>query len=82
MDLAKEALENVPKPKRSASTLTLGLSEDGYKALEEKLRILRKEMVEIAKFDKGIDRVIQVNLHAFPMTRTLRATRKGKGNLK
>jgi uncharacterized protein (TIGR02147 family) len=82
MDLAKEALENVPKPKRSASTLTLGLSEAGYKALEEKLRILRKEMVEIAKFDKGIDRVIQVNLHAFPLTRTPRTPRMGKGNRK
>ncbi|MDB5048061.1 MAG: hypothetical protein JWO30_1132 [Fibrobacteres bacterium] len=69
MDLAKEALETFPKEKRSGSTLTLGLSEAGYKALEEKLKTLRREMVEIARFDKEIDRVIQVNLHAFPLTR-------------
>jgi len=76
MDLAKEALETFPKAKRSGSTLTLGLSEAGYKALEEKLKVLRREMVEIAKFDKDIDRVIQVNLHAFPMTRKIKEGRK------
>jgi uncharacterized protein (TIGR02147 family) len=69
MELAKAALEVFPKGKRSASTLTLGLSEAGYKALEEKLRVLRQELVELARFDKQIDRVIQVNLHAFPLTR-------------
>lgn len=69
MDLAKVALESFPKPLRSGSTLTLGLSEAGYKALEEKLKSLRKDLVEIARFDKDIDRVIQVNLHAFPLTR-------------
>jgi uncharacterized protein (TIGR02147 family) len=69
MDLAKEALETFPKAERSASTLTLGLSEAGYKAMTEKLAALRKELVEIARFDQGIDRVIQVNLHAFPLTR-------------
>jgi uncharacterized protein (TIGR02147 family) len=69
MDLAKDALEAFPKARRSASTLTLGLSETGYKALEEKLRVLRQDLVELARFDKEIDRVIQVNLHAFPLTR-------------
>ncbi|MDB5102432.1 MAG: hypothetical protein JWP91_121 [Fibrobacteres bacterium] len=76
MELAKEALETFPKNKRSGSTLTLGLSEAGYRALEEKLRVLRQEMVEIARFDKEIDRVIQVNLHAFPMTRKPKEGRK------
>ena len=69
MDLAKAALEGFPKSKRNGSTLTLGLSDEGYKAMEEKLRILRQELAEIARFDKGIDRVIQINLHAFPLTR-------------
>jgi uncharacterized protein (TIGR02147 family) len=76
MDLAKEALETFPRSKRSGSTLTLGLSEAGYKALEEKLRVLRQEMVEVARFDKEIDRVIQVNLHAFPLTRKPKEGRK------
>ncbi len=69
MDLAKEALEAFPRAQCSGSTLSLGLSEAGYKALEEKLRILRQELVQIARFDKDIDRVIQINLHAFPLTK-------------
>jgi uncharacterized protein (TIGR02147 family) len=76
MDLAKDALEKAPESEPSASTLTLGLSEAGCKALEEKLRILRRELAEIARSDQGADRVIQVNLHAFPLTRAPRAPAK------
>ena len=69
MDLAKEALERFPKDKRDSSTLTLGLSEAGYRAAVEKIAELRRELLDIARFDHDIDRVIQVNLHAFPLTR-------------
>lgn len=77
MDLAKAALETFPMAKRSASTLTLGLSEAGYKAMEEKLRTLRKDLVNIARSDQGIDRVIQVNLHAFPLSRQRKGGAEG-----
>jgi uncharacterized protein (TIGR02147 family) len=69
MDLAKEALERFPKKQRDSSTLTLGLSEEGYRAATEKIATLRKELLDIARFDRKIDRVIQVNLHAFPLTK-------------
>jgi uncharacterized protein (TIGR02147 family) len=69
MELAKEALSRFPRNQRNSSTLTLGLSDEGYRAVEEKLAGLRKDLFEIAKFDKDINRVVQVNLHAFPMTR-------------
>jgi uncharacterized protein (TIGR02147 family) len=69
MDLAKEALEKFPKERRDSSTLTLGLSKEGYRAAVGKIAALRKELLEIARFDRQIDRVIQVNLHAFPLTK-------------
>lgn len=69
MDLAKEALELFPRDQRDSSTLTLGLSEEGYKAAVEKIAVLRRELLEIARFDRQIDRVIQVNLHAFPLSK-------------
>jgi uncharacterized protein (TIGR02147 family) len=69
MDLAKEALERFPKERRDSSTLTLGLSKEGYKAAVGKIAALRKELLDIARFDRQIDRVIQVNLHAFPLTK-------------
>jgi uncharacterized protein (TIGR02147 family) len=69
MDLAKDALERFPKEQRDSSTLTLGLSEEGYRAATEKIAALRKELLDIAWYDRKIDRVIQVNLHAFPLTK-------------
>jgi uncharacterized protein (TIGR02147 family) len=69
MDLAKEALERFPKERRDSSTLTLGLSEEGYRASVAKIAALRRELLDIARFDRRIDRVIQVNLHAFPLTK-------------
>lgn len=76
MDLAKLALEKFPRESRSASTLTLGLSQVGYLEMENKIKKLRQELVELAKFDQKIDRVIQVNFHAFPMTIIPKAKKK------
>jgi uncharacterized protein (TIGR02147 family) len=72
MDLAKEALERFPKERRDSSTLTLGLSKEGYRAAVGRITALRKELLEIARFDRQIDRVIQVNLHAFPLTKIVK----------
>jgi uncharacterized protein (TIGR02147 family) len=69
MDLAKEAIERFPLERRDSSTLTLGLSEEGYRAAVEKIAALRRELLDVARFDRQIDRVIQVNLHAFPLTK-------------
>jgi uncharacterized protein (TIGR02147 family) len=70
MDLAKEALDRFKKQERSASTLTLGLSEKGYASLVEKIGRLRAELMALAQYDTHVDRVIQVNLHAFPLTKS------------
>lgn len=69
MDLAKEALERIPKEQRDASTLTLGLSREGYRAATAKIATLRKELLDIARFDRSIDRVVQINMHIFPLTK-------------
>ena len=69
MDLAKDALERFPRERRDSSTLTLGLSDEGYRATVAKISELRKDLLDIARFDRNIDRVIQVNLHAFPLTK-------------
>ncbi|MBN1577417.1 MAG: TIGR02147 family protein [Chitinispirillaceae bacterium] len=69
MDLAKEALERFPREQRDSSTLTLGLSAEGYRMAVLKIAALRKELLDIARFDSNIDRVIQVNLHAFPVAK-------------
>lgn len=69
MDLAKAALENIQRSHRNASTLTLSLSQKGYEATNQKLKALRQDLTEISRFDQNVDRVMQINLHAFPLTK-------------
>jgi uncharacterized protein (TIGR02147 family) len=68
MDLAKRALQEIPREQRTSATLTLGLSAKSHGLAMEKMAALRKELLELANEDPTIDRVIQVNLHAFPLT--------------
>jgi uncharacterized protein (TIGR02147 family) len=68
MDLAKRAVQVLPREKRSAVTLTLGVSAEGRRRIIERLTALRKELMDIAATDADADRILQVNLHAFPLT--------------
>lgn len=68
MDLAKLAVKELPREKRSAVTLTLGVSAKGRQLILERITALRKELMDIAAADTDIDRIMQINLHAFPLT--------------
>lgn len=70
MDLAKEAMERLPRDKRSISTLTLSLSDEAYKSIEEELKAFRRKLLAIAKNEERVDRVIQFNFQIFPLSKT------------
>lgn len=67
--LALNALEKCPTNHREISTLTMNISANGFSAIKERLRSFRKELMAIAATDTGDDRVYQLNLQMFPMTR-------------
>ena len=69
LDLAKVALDQLPREERSLSTLTLSLSDDGYAKVEEKVKNFRRELLELARNCPDPKRVIQVNFQIFPVTR-------------
>ena len=70
MDLAKEAIDRIPREKRSISTLTLSLSKEVYKEIEDKLAIFRREVLDLVKHDKNrINRVYQFNFQIFPLSK-------------
>lgn len=75
LDLAKVALDQLPREERSLSALTLSLPEDGYAMVEEKIRNFRRELLELARNCRNPKRVIQVNFQIFPVTR-----KTGEGN--
>jgi len=68
-DLAKEAIDRFERTKRSISTLTLSLSQQGYETIMERLRMFHREVLEIAKADKKVDRIYHMNFHVFPMSK-------------
>jgi uncharacterized protein (TIGR02147 family) len=69
LDLAKVALDKLPREERSLSALTLSLPEDGYAMIEEKIKTFRRELLELARNCADPKRVVQVNFQIFPVTR-------------
>jgi uncharacterized protein (TIGR02147 family) len=68
MDLAKNALENLPAGTRNFSTLTLSVSGNTYAAMVEELRAFRRRLLEMANNSQDPDRIYQMNFHVFPLT--------------
>ena len=73
--LAIEAINRFPREERSLSTLTVTLSPATLERLRDRLRHLRREILEMAREDSEADRVIQVNFQVFPL-----AVRDGDGS--
>jgi uncharacterized protein (TIGR02147 family) len=69
LDLAKEALDRFPREERSVSTLTLSLSKNGQNVIDEELKVFRRRLLEIAKVDQNVDRVVQFNFQMFPLAK-------------
>jgi uncharacterized protein (TIGR02147 family) len=69
-ELAADALRRIKPELREMSTLTVSISESAFESMKERLQSVRKELLEIAKNDSKADRVCQVNLQLFPLTKT------------
>jgi uncharacterized protein (TIGR02147 family) len=69
MDLARQALAELPPTQRNFSTLTLSISKPTYEAILEELRSFRRRVLTMAAECENPDRVVQMNFHAFPLTR-------------
>jgi uncharacterized protein (TIGR02147 family) len=69
IELAKIAVETVPSDKRDVSTLTISISGAGFKKIAEVLQKTRKEILKVAQNDANEDRVYQVNIQLFPLTK-------------
>jgi len=67
MDLAREAIDRFDREDRSISTLTATLSKAGFERVRDRLRLLRREILELSRSDDQADRVAQINLQVFPL---------------
>ncbi len=68
MELARDAINRFPTTHRRHSWVTLGISEDGFRAVVQEIREMRKRIYEIALHDTA-DSVYQLNVQLFPLSK-------------
>jgi uncharacterized protein (TIGR02147 family) len=73
LELAKEALNTLPRGERNLSTLTFSYSKSMFPKLEEEVRAFRKRLLEMAEANKTDDTVYQFNFQLYPLTKTWKA---------
>lgn len=74
MELAKEALDRFERNEREFSTVTMGIDDDAYLRVLERLALFRAEVMEIARSVRKPSRVMQLNMQYFPLALLKRKT--------
>jgi uncharacterized protein (TIGR02147 family) len=69
MDLAREAIDRHPPEQRDMSTLTLSLSREAFDAMKDEIVAFRKKMLNLEQKFNLPDRVYQLNMHFFPLSK-------------
>jgi uncharacterized protein (TIGR02147 family) len=71
--LARESIERFGPDVRDVRSVTLGLTESGFRELKKRMESFWKEILVFAESQKDKDRVMQVNMQYFPLS-----VKKGK----
>jgi len=69
LDLAKRALDHLPREQRDISSLTLCVGESTLPILKERIREFRRELLQLAELEAAPERVVQLNFQMFPLSR-------------
>ncbi len=67
---AREALERVPPDQRDISCVTFSVSPAGMDRVKALVQEFHRQVIAVVQADRGEDRVMQMNLQLFPLTRT------------
>ena len=67
LKLAAESIDRDPPGSRHVSGLTLGISQEGYDRIVERINAFRKEIALIAEEDQNSDKVFQLEFAMFPV---------------
>ena len=69
MRLAQEAMDRYPRDEQYIGTATVGVSARAFQQIKQVLIDASNKISEIANADADADRVFQVNLQAFPLSK-------------
>jgi len=68
IDLARRAIDEIPKEERDVSEVYIPLSEDAFREAKNEIALLRKRLLALSELDENYSRVYQCNFHLFPLT--------------
>jgi uncharacterized protein (TIGR02147 family) len=72
-NLAVESLERIPKNERTITSCTLRISAEVFDAMRKKIDDFRQELLALADSVQDDERVYQMNLQLFPVTKIIKA---------
>jgi uncharacterized protein (TIGR02147 family) len=70
MELAKRALQELPREKRNISGLTLGISANTYNEMCKEIEAFQTRLLAMAEADCNAANVYQLNFNFFPVSNT------------
>jgi uncharacterized protein (TIGR02147 family) len=68
-ELGKEAVERFDAQSREVSSLTVRISEQGFKTMKKRIQDFREELLRLVKDEPDDDRVYQLNFQFFPVSK-------------
>lgn len=78
MDLAKEAIDTVPRPERHHSSLVVSVSKEGLEVLKKEIQACRQRLARLADGMAAPDRIYHVNFQVFPTSESLPGPEAGR----
>ena len=72
LELASRALDEFPVKVRPFSYLTLSVSEESLTQIRDILRSTRRQILDLVSRDPSIDRLYQLNMQLFPVSKTVK----------
>ncbi len=69
LDLAKQSFDIWDRSLRDVSTLTVSISAEAFKKIQEKINQVQEDILLLAQNAKKADRVYQINFYSFPLTK-------------
>lgn len=67
--LARESIERFDSTERDIRSVTLGISSAGYEEVKNRMEAFWKELLSFANTQETLDRVYQVNMQLFPLSK-------------
>ena len=67
-DLARDAMDTVPRDKREISSLTVSISDSCRQKIKQRVQEFEDEIIQMVRDDTDVNSVYQMNFQFFPLT--------------